>query len=120
MKLVDFADMPINWLAYTNLDVVVVAWPYLDQIASTDPQRIEALRRWTHAGGTLLVLEHDSAIHVWKAGEVYARDEFVYWGFSGASLARLAEHAGFARLEIIDTPMIDGHPRITGMLLAEE
>jgi len=90
---------------------------------------LNVLRRRLAAGGSVLLetygvanseLEHDSAIHVWKAGEVYARDEFVYWGFSGASLARLAEHAGFARMEIIDTPVIDGHPRITGTLLAEE
>jgi tRNA (mo5U34)-methyltransferase len=90
---------------------------------------LKVLRRRLGAAGHVLLetygvanseLEHDSAVHVWKAGEVYARDEFVYWGFSGASLARLAEHAGFARMEIIDTPVIDGHPRIIGTLFAEE
>jgi tRNA (mo5U34)-methyltransferase len=90
---------------------------------------LKVLRRRLAPGGFVLLetygvanseLEHDSAVHVWKAGEVYARDEFVYWGFSGASLGRLAEHAGFDRMEIIETPVIDGHPRITGTLLADE
>jgi SAM-dependent methyltransferase len=90
---------------------------------------LKVLRRRLAGGGHLLVetygvanpeLEHDSAVHVWKAGEVYARDDFVYWGFSGKSLARLAEHAGFARMEILDTPRIDGHPRIIGTLVADE
>jgi tRNA (mo5U34)-methyltransferase len=65
-------------------------------------------------------LEHEAAIHVWAGGEVYARDDFVYWGFSGESLTRLAHHAGFAEVEIVDTPLIDGHPRIIATLFAAE
>ena len=65
-------------------------------------------------------LEHEAAMHVCEAGEVYARDDFVYWGFTGESLARLAGHAGFDWAEIIDTPVIDGHPRIIGTLVAGE
>jgi tRNA (mo5U34)-methyltransferase len=63
-------------------------------------------------------LEDDAAMHVYGAGEVYARDDFVYWGFTGESLDRLANHAGFAGAEIVDTPVIDGHPRIIGTLAA--
>jgi tRNA (mo5U34)-methyltransferase len=90
---------------------------------------LKVLRRRLAGGGYVLLetygvanrrLEDDAAIHVYAAGEVYARDDFVYWGFSGESLARLADHAGFARAEIIDTPMIDGHPRIIGTLVADE
>jgi tRNA (mo5U34)-methyltransferase len=58
------------------------------------------------------VLDADAAIHVCEPGEVYARDDYVYWGFSGASLDRLAHHAGFDGATVLDTPMIDGHPRI--------
>ena len=65
-------------------------------------------------------LEHEAAIHVCEAGEVYARDDYVYWGFTGESLARLADHAGFGWVEIVDTPVIDGHPRIIGTLVADE
>jgi tRNA (mo5U34)-methyltransferase len=65
-------------------------------------------------------LEREGAMHVWAGGEVYARDDFVYWGFSGESLARLAHHAGFAEVEIVDTPLIDGHPRIIATLAAAE
>jgi len=65
-------------------------------------------------------LEHEAAMHVCKAGEVYAHDDYVYWGFTGESLARLAGHAGFDWAEIIDTPVIDGHPRIIATLVAGE
>ena len=65
-------------------------------------------------------LEREAAMHVCEPGEVYAHDDYVYWGFSGESLVRLAEHAGFGHVEIVDTPVIDGHPRIIGTLVAEE
>jgi tRNA (mo5U34)-methyltransferase len=63
-------------------------------------------------------LEDEAAIHVCEPGEVYARDAFVYWGFTGESLARLARDAGFAGFEVLDKPVIDGHPRIIGTLAA--
>jgi tRNA (mo5U34)-methyltransferase len=90
---------------------------------------LRVLRRRLVDGGCVLLetygvanreLEHEAALHVWKAGEVYARDDYVYWGFTGKSLTRLAGHAGFGGVEILDTPLIDGHPRIIGTLLAEE
>jgi tRNA (mo5U34)-methyltransferase len=88
---------------------------------------LEVLRRRVAGGGCVLLetygvanrkLEQEAAMRVYEAGEVYANDDFVYWGFSGESLARLADHAGFAGVEIIDTPVIDGHPRIIGTLTA--
>ena len=86
---------------------------------------LKVLRRRLSAGGRVLLetygsadraLAASAAIHVCEAGEVYARDDFVYWGFSGESLARLAHHAGFAEVEIVDTPLIDGHPRVIGTM----
>lgn len=85
-------------------------------------------RRLAHGGYVLLEtygvvnreLEHEAAMHVCEAGEVYARDDYVYWGFTGESLARLADHAGFGSVEIVDTPVIDGHPRIIGTLVADQ
>ena len=90
---------------------------------------LKVLRRRLAGGGYVLLetygvanpeLEHEAAMHVCEAGEVYARDDYVYWGFTGESLARLADHAGFGRVEIVDTPVIDGHPRIIGTLVAGE
>ena len=46
--------------------------------------------------------------------EVYARDDFVYWGFTPAGLDAMARHAGFEGFELIDAPVIDGHPRVLG------
>ncbi|HVX32904.1 MAG TPA: methyltransferase domain-containing protein [Solirubrobacterales bacterium] len=57
------------------------------------------------------------AIQVPLPGQVYGGDEFVYWKFSSGGLGRLCRHAGFADLEVIDTPLIDGHPRLLGRLV---
>jgi SAM-dependent methyltransferase len=86
---------------------------------------LSVLRRQLARGGELLLetygvgnpgLNTDAAIHVCEPGEVYARDDYVYWGFSGASLDRLAHHAGFDGATMLAAPMIDGHPRIVSRL----
>jgi len=58
------------------------------------------------------------AVEVHEPGEVYARDEFVYWGFSPEGLRRLARIVGLDEIEIVDEPEIDGHPRILALLRA--
>lgn len=86
---------------------------------------LEVLRRRLAGGGRVLLetygvteprLEAEAAIHVCEPGEVYARDEFVYWGFTAASLDRLARLAGFAGFRLIDAPTVDDRPRIVGEL----
>ena len=49
---------------------------------------------------------------------MYARDDFVYWGFSAEGLRRLARLAGLDEIEIVDEPEIAGHPRILALLRA--
>jgi hypothetical protein len=49
---------------------------------------------------------------------VYARDEFVYWGFSPESLRRLARIVGLGEVEIVDELEVDGHPRVLAVLRA--
>ena len=87
---------------------------------------LRLLRERLTGGGEVLVetygvvdgrLVNEAAIHVCAAGEVYARDDYVYWGFTGESLRRMARHAGFDRGEIISSPMIAGHPRIIARLV---
>ena len=67
---------------------------------------LKALRQRLGDGGEVLVetyrvarpqLEGEAAIHICEPGEVYARDDFVYWAFTGEGLGRLARIAGFAR-----------------------
>jgi tRNA (mo5U34)-methyltransferase len=58
------------------------------------------------------------AIEVHEPGDVYARDEFVYWGFSPEGLRRLARIVGLDEIEIVDELEIDGHPRILAVLRA--
>jgi tRNA (mo5U34)-methyltransferase len=87
---------------------------------------LRALRARTAPGGSVLVetygmrAEHRDgpAIRVSAPGEVYARDDFVYWGFGDAGLERLAQIAGFARVEDLRYAEIDGHPRLLGRLVA--
>jgi tRNA (mo5U34)-methyltransferase len=52
------------------------------------------------------------AVEIHQPGEVYHRDEFVYWGFPEEGLRRLARIAGLNDVEIIAAPDIDGHPRL--------
>ena len=88
---------------------------------------LEVMRRRLGPGGEVLVethgvtdrrLEESAGIHVCEPGELYRGDDFVYWGFSGASLDRLATLAGFRETEIHDAPIVDGRPRIICTLRA--
>ena len=89
---------------------------------------LKVLRRRLSAEGTVLLetygstdrtLDARAAIHAYEAGEVYARDDFVYWGFTPAGLRRLSRGAGYEGFELFDAPVIDGHPRVIGTLRAE-
>ena len=57
-------------------------------------------------------------IEVHGPGDVYARDDFVYWGFSAEGLQRLARIVGLDEIDVIDELEIDGHPRILALLRA--
>lgn len=90
---------------------------------------LKVLRRRLAPGGRVLLetygvedrgLEPFSAVHVCERGEVYNRDDYVYWGFTGEGLDHLAHHAGFDGFEPHRTPVIDGHPRIIGALRARD
>jgi tRNA (mo5U34)-methyltransferase len=89
---------------------------------------LKVLRRQLSAEGWVLLetygspdrtLDAPAAMHAFKSGEVYARDDFVHWGFTPASLDAMACQADFKGFELIDAPVIDGHPRIIGTLRAD-
>jgi tRNA (mo5U34)-methyltransferase len=92
----------------------------------TDPIRLlRTLADVLAPGGEIVLEAYGSslpadapAIEVHEPGDVYARDEFVYWGFSAEGLRRLARLAGLADVEVVDKPEIDGHPRILALLRA--
>jgi tRNA (mo5U34)-methyltransferase len=87
---------------------------------------LRVLRNVTAADGTVVIETYGlpaedhtgPAIRVSEPGEVYERDEFVYWGFGQAALQRLARIAGFKHPERLQTVAVDGHPRIIGRLRA--
>jgi tRNA (mo5U34)-methyltransferase len=59
-----------------------------------------------------------AAIEVHDPGDVYPRDDFVYWGFSPEGLRGLARIVGLDEVEVVDELEIDGHPRILALLRA--
>jgi tRNA (mo5U34)-methyltransferase len=76
-------------------------------------------------GGRLLVETYGIAsdgrldahtIEVLEPGEVYARDEYVYWGFGAGGLRALARLAGLTGVRVDGTFVVDGHPRIMATL----
>lgn len=58
----------------------------------------------------------DGAIYVCEPGEIYTGDDFVHWRFSSGSLNRLAGLAGHGNFELVNVPIIDGHPRLLGSI----
>jgi SAM-dependent methyltransferase len=87
---------------------------------------LKVMRRRLASGGRVLLETHgaadrtldSAAVHIPSPGSVYAHDDFVYWGFTPASLDAMARHAGFEGFELIDSPVIDDHPRVIGSLRA--
>jgi tRNA (mo5U34)-methyltransferase len=84
---------------------------------------LRGLRRRLADGGELLLETYgvgsaaaSSGIEVHVPGDVYARDEFVYWGFTDQGLADLARSAGYEIAKTLAEPVIDGHPRILARL----
>jgi tRNA (mo5U34)-methyltransferase len=85
---------------------------------------LEVLRRRLATGGRILLETHGvfdepadgNPVHRYAPGEVYPGDDYVYWGFTAAGLDVLARQAGYSGFELLDSPMIDAHPRIVGWL----
>jgi hypothetical protein len=55
-------------------------------------------------------------VHRYAPGEVYPQDDYVYWGFTAGGIEVLGRESGFRQFELVDAPVIDGHPRIIGWL----
>lgn len=55
-------------------------------------------------------------IEVMQSGEVYAGDDYVYWGFGAGGLASLGRLAGLPDVEVGERVIVDGHPRIMATL----
>ena len=85
---------------------------------------LRLLSRHLTEGGSVLIETHGvfadpsdgDPVHRYGPGEVYTRDDYVYWGFTPGGIEMLARESGFRRFELIAAPLIDGHPRIIGWL----
>jgi tRNA (mo5U34)-methyltransferase len=92
----------------------------------TDPiALLGALANVLAPGGEIVLEAYGShlpadvaAIEVHAPGEVCARDDFVYWGFSPQGLRGLGRIVGLDEVEVVDRLEIDGHPRILAVLRA--
>jgi tRNA (mo5U34)-methyltransferase len=86
---------------------------------------LRVLRDCVAPGGELLVETYGVTgstreMEIRAPGDVYAGDDFVYWGFGSEALSRLGQHAGFGPAELLATPEIAGHPRIAARLTAPD
>jgi tRNA (mo5U34)-methyltransferase len=103
---------------------VVLCFGILHRV--TDPIRLlRALADVLAPAGEIVLETYGShlgadaaAFEVHEPGDVCARDDFVYWGFSAAGLRRLARIVGFDDVDVVDELEIDGHPRILALLRA--
>jgi tRNA (mo5U34)-methyltransferase len=103
---------------------VVLCFGILHRV--TDPiALLRALADVLTPGGEIVLETYGSrlpadapAIEVHEPGDVYARDDFVYWGFPAQGLRRLGRIVGLHKVEVIDQLEIDGHPRILAVLRA--
>jgi len=92
----------------------------------TDPVALlQALADVLTPGGEIVLETYGShlpgdtpAIEIHEPGDVYARDDFVYWGFPVEGLRRLGRIVGLDDVEIVKQLEIDGHPRIVAVLRA--
>jgi SAM-dependent methyltransferase len=92
----------------------------------TDPiALLRALAAVLEPGGQILLETYGSrldpespGLEIHEPSDVYARDEFVYWGFGPEALRRLARIAGLGEMTVLDRVEIDGHPRILAALRA--
>jgi tRNA (mo5U34)-methyltransferase len=90
----------------------------------TDPvAMLRALADRLATGGEVVLETYGSrlpaalpALEVHEPGDVYARDDFVYWGFTPESLRRLGAIVGLGDVEVVDQVEIAGHPRILAVL----
>ncbi|MEX2317823.1 MAG: hypothetical protein WD669_11765 [Pirellulales bacterium] len=51
-------DLPSRWIEYTAFDVVTLSLADLKNTAASNPQALQAIRRWLHAGGQMWI--HDA------------------------------------------------------------
>ena len=105
---------------------VVLCFGILHRV--TDPiALLSALAAVLEPGGQIVLETYGSrlagdspALEVHQPSDVYARDDFVYWGFGPEALRRLARISGLGEVEIVDEVEIDGHPRILAVLRAAD
>ena len=56
---IDESSLPDDWLAYSQLDVIIVPAPVLERIAKQQPAKLEHLQSWLAAGGNLWIYAAD-------------------------------------------------------------
>jgi tRNA (mo5U34)-methyltransferase len=85
---------------------------------------LRVLNRRLAQGGRVLIETHGvladasdgDPVHRYGPGEVYPHDDYVFWGFTSGGIDVLGRESGFEDFELVDAPLVDGHPRIIGWL----
>ncbi|HEY4895565.1 MAG TPA: methyltransferase domain-containing protein [Solirubrobacteraceae bacterium] len=130
--IAEMVSSPVEYRRMDALDVrdlderfdVILCFGILHRV--TDPiALLRALADVLAPGGEIVLETYGSrlaadtpAIEVHEPGDVYSRDDFVYWGFSPEGLRRLGRIVGLHELEVVEELDVDGHPRILALLRA--
>jgi len=130
--IAEMISSPVEYRRMDALDVrdlgerfdVILCFGILHRV--TDPiALLRALADVLAPGGEIVLETYGSrlaadtpAIEVHEPGDVYSRDDFVYWGFSPEGLRRLGRIVGLHELEVVEELDVDGHPRILALLRA--
>jgi tRNA (mo5U34)-methyltransferase len=127
------ADLTGSQVEYRRMDAmdvrdlderfdIVLCFGILHRV--TDPvSLLQTLTDVLAPGGEIVLETYGSrldagtpAIEVREPGDVYARDEYVYWAFPAEALRLLGRVVGLDDVEIVDEVEVDGHPRIIAVL----
>ena len=73
VAVTDPAQLPVNSLAWSGLEAVVLLTNDVDWIESLDPRSVSAMLRWVDDGGRLVVSASPTAMPVFRAGGALER-----------------------------------------------
>lgn len=54
-EMIPPSEAPTQWLELTGFDFIILSMADLEELDKTAPKRFEAIRKWAHAGGNLIV-----------------------------------------------------------------
>ncbi len=70
-RVLDETDLPTEWLALSQLDILIIAGPVVERVTTENPPAAKAIERWLAAGGNLWIYASDLALPSWVPAAAY-------------------------------------------------